>query len=319
MMEGPFGDAERPLPSPSHSRASARSHLAARVKTLIGPAWRFRIHRLGRLRWRTKYLLMRRFGTNVGFSTRLRYVLLDPEIESFSYEVENTDEMVAGLAQALGRPAAELAGYVKETHEDPELTTRLGRHLWWRFDLKRKPPLGNRLAWYLLVRVNKPRLVVETGIYLGLGSLTLLRALERNAEEGSPGELMSFDIVPGAGAFVPGRLRQPWQRFTGNTGQTLPVALRDRAIDVLFQDTPHTDQNQRFEFGVALAHAAPTLLLLDASGGKSPTLRNICEEQSGRYNCVPLRARNHIYPGDAITFGTFTKASEADTISPEER
>jgi hypothetical protein len=314
-MEGPFREADSRPRSPFYRRASTRGRLKAGFKGLIGPAWLFRIHRLGRLRWCTKYRLMRRFRTEVGLATQLRYVLLDPEVESFSYEVENTDEMIVGLARALGRSAAELAGYAREVDHDPELTTRLGRHVWWRLDLKRRPPLGNRLAWYLLVRANKPRLVVETGIYLGLGSLTLLRALERNAEEGSPGELMSFDVVRGAGTFVPRRLRGSWQRFTGDTAETLPVAVQNRAVDVLFQDTPHTDHNQRLEFGVALAHAAPTLLLFDGSGGKSRTLRDLCEQRGGRYHDVPLRARNHIYPGDAVTFATFTKASNPETIT----
>jgi hypothetical protein len=39
--------------------------------------------------------------------------------------------------------------------------------------------------------------VVETAIQEGLGSAVLLRALERNAEEGSSGELISFDVMLG--------------------------------------------------------------------------------------------------------------------------
>ncbi len=87
-------------------------------------------------------------------------------------------------------------------------------------------------------------------------------------------------------------------------------ALEGRRVDMLFQDTPHTEENQRFEFTAALTHAARRLLLLDASGGTAPTLRAMCAEHDGTYHEVPMRSRGHIYPGGAITFGVFDKAND---------
>jgi predicted O-methyltransferase YrrM len=282
------------------------------LKRMIGPQWRFRAHRLGRLRWATKYRLMRGFNANVGLRSKLAYVLLDPEIESFSYELDNEPEVIAALAAALGRPVDELAAYAAETHRDPELNEVLARRLRWRFDVKRRMPLGNRLAWYVIARARKPALVVETGIYLGLGSLALLRALERNAEEGCPGELMSFDSVATAGSIVPERARPGWNRIVGSTRDLLPSAVENRRVDMLFQDTPHTEENQRFEFGAALSNAGESLLLLDASGGTSPTLVKMCEESGGSYHRIPLRSHQHIYPGVAITFAVFEEAGGKD-------
>jgi predicted O-methyltransferase YrrM len=275
------------------------------VKNLIGPQWRYRAHRLGRLRWLTKYRLMRKYGAEASWRTRWTYVLVDPEIESFSYRLDDEVGAVSALAAALGRPAQEFLAYAAETHQDPELNRLLWRHVRWRLDLKRRPPLGNRLAWYVLVRAFKPKLIAETGIYLGLGSLALLRALERNAGEGSPGELVSFDVVPSAGVLVREQLRPGWHRILGDTRDTLPEALAGRSVEMLFQDTPHTEENQRFEFGVALANAGPRLLLLDASGGYAPTLRALCSERGGTYHQVPMRSRAHIHPGVPISFAVF--------------
>src|SRR5271170_7411138 len=251
------------------------------VKNIIGPEWRFRAHRLGRLRWHTKYRLMRHYNADASPRARLAYVLLDPEIESFSYEVENTAEVIDELAAALGRRPDELAGYAAETQADPELNELLARHLRWRLDIKRPPPLGHRLGWYLIVRALKPEVVVETGIYLGLGSVVLLHALERNRREGSPGELLSFDLLPGAGSAVREAARGGWRRIIGSTHDVLLPALEGRRVDVLFHDTPHSEENQRLEFEAALAHAAPSLLLLDASGATGPTLEAICAERNG--------------------------------------
>jgi hypothetical protein len=272
------------------------------LKQLVGPEWQARAHRLSRLRWITKYRLMRSFGGRIGLRRQLGYVLLDPETESFSFELDDERQVISALAQALGRSEDELAGYAAETRTDPELNEALARHVRWRFDVKRRMPLGYRLPWYIFVRALKPALVVETGIYHGLGSLVLLRALARNAQAGSPGELMSFDTDQRAGSVVRDEVRRDWRRFAGSTHDLLLPALHGRHVDMLFQDTPHTEENQRFEFGAALAHAAPRLLLVDGSGGYAKTLAAICRERDVPYHRVPLRSRAHVYSDAAIAF-----------------
>jgi hypothetical protein len=77
---------------------------------------------------------------------------------------------------------------------------------------------------------------------------------------------------------------------------------------MLFQDTAHTDENQRFEFMAALSHSADCLLVLDGSGGLSGTLQALSAEQGGVYHRVPVHSRNHIYPGLDVTFAVFQPA-----------
>jgi Methyltransferase domain len=288
------------------------------LKRIIGPEWQFRLHRLGRLRWITKYKLMRGFGADVGLRRKLAYVLWDPEIESFSFELDNEQEIITVLAEALGFPRAELAEYAVEAHQDPELGELLERHVGRRLDAKRRQPLGHRLIWYLIARALKPELIVETGIYHGLGSLVLLRALEHNRRQGSPGELISFDINPKAGALVRTQAQGDWRRLIGSTRELLAPALDGRRVGMFIQDTPHTFENQRFEFGAALAHAAPTVALLDGGGARSQALEQFCGELGGTHHRVPVRSRDHIYPGAEIRFATFEQGADVEPeISPE--
>jgi Methyltransferase domain len=279
--------------------------MKAMLKQLVGPKWELRIRQLRRLRWITKYRLMRSFKTDVGVLRRLSYVLFDPELESFSFALADEPGVIAALALALGYSEHELAGYAAETHTDPELNERLARHVRWRLDFKRRMPLGSRLAGYVTTRALKPELVVETGIYMGLGSLVLLRALERNAQEGHAGELMSFDVNPLAGRLVREELRSRWHRVIGLTNATLPQALRGRRVGILFHDTAHTEETQRHEFEAALAHAAPRLLLVDGSGGYIPTLEELCRERAGSYHRVLQRSRAHVHPGGELRFAVF--------------
>ena len=285
------------------------------LKRALGPVWVSRARRLSRLRWITKYRLMRSLGTDIGWRGRLTYVLLDPETESFSYELENRMEMIGALASALGRPQDELAAYAAEADHDPELNDVLARRVRRRVDVKHHLPLGHRLAWYVMARALQPETIVETGIYLGLGSLALLRALERNERDGSPGTLISIDANPDAGTLVPPELRAHWHLVTGLTSDRLLPGLEGRRVGLFIQDTAHTEENQRLEFDAALAYAAESITLVDASGGWAPTLRELCVERGGTYHRVPVRSRAHVYPGLDVVFGLFERATPQPPVT----
>jgi hypothetical protein len=257
-----------------------------------------RLKMFNRVRWLTKYRLLRRSGfwRSDPFAA-LSHLLFDPELESYTFELKNEPALVDLVAHAMGVPAAMLAGYCAEVHMDPELNGRLTAAVRWRPETKRRLPPGVRVLWYVLVRVRKPRLVVETGVLMGLGSLTILRALERNAAEGFPGRLISVDPDPAAGWLVPPRLRGPWTLLTGLSTQALPAALAGERVGILFQDTPHGYQSQLAEFGLALAHGDPPLILLDPDGGRSPALEELCRRYGGeRFVWQPLPRRHFHVP-----------------------
>ena len=52
---------------------------------------------------------------------------------------------------------------------------------------------GRRLGWYAFIRVIKPKVVIETGVDKGLGSILLCSALLRNKEEGFEGKYYGTD------------------------------------------------------------------------------------------------------------------------------
>lgn len=273
------------------------------LKRYVGEDWRWRIHRLGRLRWITKAQLIR----NEGLSIRhhLRYVLLDPELESYTYRAANVEGMLSAITDVTGVGLDTLSSYVLEAHQDPELTDRLAERVRWRFDVKHRPQLGNRLGWYVLVRALRPQLVVETGVYNGLGALVLLRALDRNRAEGSPGELVSFDRAEAAGWLVNDTNRGHWRRVIGSTTDTLEQTVRGRRVGALFQDSDHSEETQLLEFGVALANAAPRLLLVDASGGQTEVLERLSRQHEAQYRSVSLGAADHWYQRGALAFAVF--------------
>lgn len=264
------------------------SAIAAR----LGPrGWRLR--RLSRFRWIAKARLADGMaGLRREPAAWLRYVVASPELESHSFDLGNVDELVAQTAEVLGHPAEHVRRFCEEALADPVLSARRRPTL-----LRRsRTPVGNRLLWYVLVRALRPALVVECGIYTGLGSLVLLRALAANRAEGAPGRLLSVDSFAGAGELVPAALHGEWERRIGLSTVEVEAGLAGRRIGMLIQDTPHTVENASQEFAIALAHADDPLILIDCSGGYCPVLQDLCAERGVAYHRFLERPTGHPLP-----------------------
>src|SRR5688500_17664721 len=180
------------------------------IKHALPPRrWRALRRATNRLRWLLKLRLLRQYGFPIGSRPvrALRYALWDPEVESYSYDVANTDELASFLAPILGVESHDVTRWTDEARTDPVLTRDRG----FRWSSKRRQPLGNRTLWYPVIRATKPRLVVEAGVHEGLGWEMILVAIKRNAAEGHPGKLISFDIFKDTGWLVAPELRADWE------------------------------------------------------------------------------------------------------------
>jgi Methyltransferase domain len=274
---------------------------------------RLLVRRLGRVRWIRKAGKLRSTGPGAWSGRPLRiarYVLLDPEVDTYSYEIDNHDALSERLALVTGHPATELRRYVHEALEDPEFRGCLTRDIGWRvLFFKRRPPLaGHHLAAYAAVRAIKPRVAVETGILDGLGSRTMLRALERNAGEGREGHLWSFDIMPGAGALVPERLRERWTPVYRSTRSALPELLRERRLDFFVHDSLPDAGYQRFELESALAGAQPGAVLMTVHGWTG-VLEELSQSAGLPYADFRERPRDHFYGGRHLAWASAQRAS----------
>ena len=279
----------------------------ALIKGAVGERGVQVVRRLDRFRYLLKIRRVREEGASFVKQPLIvaRFVLLDPETHSYSYDLANTDELVDFAAELLGAGRRELRGYVAETESDPELNERLRSRTRWRVDSKWRLPLGNRLLWYLVARATKPRLIVETGIFDGLGSLMLLRALERNAQDGVEGRLVSIDIDPAAGWLVPDHLTERWEPICGDIFQDLEPVLAGRPVDLLIHDSVHTEEFQRFEFDLALRNAASPLHVIDSSGLMLGVLREVTASRGGRHAYFLERPARHFYKPSGTSVAIF--------------
>jgi hypothetical protein len=281
--------------------------------------WRSLRRATNRLRWLLKLRLLRHYGFPIWRRPirALRYVLFDPEVESFSYDLANSDALARALAPQLGVNVDQVVGWMDEARTDPILTRDRGVH----WSSKRRQPLGNRTVWYPIIRATKPRLVVEAGVHEGLGSEMILVALRRNAAEGHPGKLLSFDIFEDTGWLVAPELRDDnWEFVLESTLTGMQRALRGRTVDLFIHETPHTDETINHEVGVALHHSGDRgLVVIDSSGDTCEALRRICDSCDVACHYLLDEPRDHIVRSNGTNIAIFDRAAAARARVPAAR
>jgi hypothetical protein len=260
-------------------------------------------------RWIAKAAAVRRVGAPV--HEHLRYVLIDPEPANCTYELENEDELAPWVAGVAGVEQAVAAAALAEPRDDAELRARLrratrGRWFW----SKREPPFGRRVAWYALARLLAPQLVIETGVHDGLGSLLLLRALERNRGEG---RLVAFDINPAAG-WIPGPHPRYELRIEPAVEGLTTVLAGSPPVGLFIHDSLHSYDNERTELELGATRLAADGVLLTDNAHGTRALGDVCASHGLRYSEFFERPRGHFHPGSGIGAGVAATAPAPASI-----
>ena len=154
-----------------------------------------------------------------------------------------------------------------------------------------------RSALYVLIRILKPEVVVETGVAEGASSLLMLLALERNTK----GELYSIDLpspqralsdgvlypVYEVGSRVPSQLRERWHLILGDAREQLPKLFAQLGrIDIFLHDSLHTESHMLWEYRIAWLFIREGGILL--SDDISIAFLKFCKETECPFRCFDV-------------------------------
>lgn len=262
------------------------------------------VRRFNRLRWYAKARNIRTYGANdMPLLERVRYVLWDPELGDYSYELPDLERVAQFLADHFDVTKDLALALLQEPSRDQRLLDDYAA-LRRRTQLRSRMELGHRPLLWALIRLRRPTLVVETGLWYGLGAMVMLRALERNVEDGGPpGRLISFDPDPTGGWMVPERHSERWTWVQATTTDALAANLAGLQVDLFLHDTPPEFGLEYFEFTTAAEVAAPGALLCGGNGRKTPALRTLCEERGFRFLQYDYDPTSHFYRGNGVSIG----------------
>ena len=256
---------------------------------------------LRRVRWLHKARAVQRSGHSIRRHWQL--VLTSPEPDNYTYEIANESDLAVWAAAVIRCDIEAARAIVQEPHRDVELTARLRNatagHWFWT---KRLPPFGKRLGWYALVRALRPRFVIEVGAHDGLGSLLVLRALELNGREGSPGELLSFDVNGSAGWLVGNHPLWELRIQSSHEGMTEVLSARG-PLDMFIYDGWHTHEAEYADLEVAAAHLSSDGVLISDDAQVTRALSDLCERLGFGYFEFQEVPVEHFYPGAVLGAG----------------
>lgn len=164
--------------------------------------------------------------------------------------------------KCLAKACRSTSEQVDDIYRESQATVALNRV---RIELKDIPWLGGFRAaaeLFVLCRLLRPSVVLETGVGSGWSSSHILAALDLNGE----GELFSIDLPnadPGwslpqglkPGFLVPEELKKRWRLIIGDSNKMLPGLLDELgAIDMFLHDSEHSYETMSLEFTQSWPH-----------------------------------------------------------------
>ena len=242
-------------------------------------------------------LQFRRMGTVTRYcvpkvTAALTWLFRSSEVSNFVYDLTESNKLYLanGVAVALGCAVDDIVALFREAEADQDLRAHL---------IANKSPafFGRRLIWYAIARKTKPKVLVETGVDRGLGSVLLCAALLRNAAEGHSGRHYGLDITPTAGDLLSGRYAGVGQILFGDAIATLQNF--DKPIDLFINDSDHHADYERREYDVVRGKLSPGAIVIGDNIHVTTELAEFSRREHRRFLYLPEIPKDHWYPGAA--------------------
>ena len=233
----------------------------------------------------------------------IRWLVLSKEHTNYTYHLTglNVRNLEHFISVSLGTNHQRVGEYMDEILRDTELSKYVSdrvlasKH---RFEADLEARYGRRIGWYAIVRILKPRVVVETGTDKGLGSCVLACALLRNDREGFPGKLYTIDVDSTAGWLV----AEPYERVVELIFNDSHSVLKDfgQPIDLFIHDSFHDYAHESKEYALIGSKLADGAVVISDNAHAGSALMDFSENNAFDFYFWSERPDEHFYPGGGI-------------------
>jgi predicted O-methyltransferase YrrM len=244
--------------------------------------------------------------------TLLHWLVTSKELDNYTYDNDASclQYWASSLSLVLQCSPQQVLSYLQEPIADEELQQTIVA-TYDRQPVKpmrdRLPKFGRRLAWYACARALKPKLLIETGVHQGLGSILLCAALKRNTEEGHPGVYMGTDIDPGAGSLLIAPYNQYGKVHYGDSIETLKMV--NQPIDLFINDSDHSSDYEAREYETIAAKLSGKAVVLGDNAHVTDKLMQFAWNTQRHFLFLNEKPENHWYPcaGVGVVWGNSAK------------
>jgi predicted O-methyltransferase YrrM len=233
----------------------------------------------------------------------IKWAFTSKEYYNHTYHLTklNQQYLASYIAVVCGHSVEEIERYILELANDAalrELLIRRTHESRDRHNSDAEPRYNRRLGWYALLRATKPRVVVETGIDRGLGTVVMAAALKRNTEEGFPGFVYATDIVADCGHLLAEPYKDFCRELIGDSVESLKKF--QEPVDVFLHDSDHRPEYEWAEFVAIEPRLHGDSIVLSDNSQQSPKLREFAARLGHSFLYFQDTPRDHWWPGDGI-------------------
>lgn len=259
-----------------------------------------RISRKGPLRV-AKRLVISLPNTLKRFAIIFSWSIKKTEDSNFYYEItdRNKRHLIEFFSLVLGEERQKIEAYIFEAETSKYLQHVSRKFVGTDSDIKdTELYFGRRLGWYVVTRVLRPKLVLETGVHQGLGALAICCALEKNKEEGFPGKYVGTDIDHRAGVFI-----QDFQFDFANIiyGDSIEsINSIEENVDLYISDSNHTPNYESKELTAVSNQMHPSSMVISDNAHATDVLLNWSMENKRNFAFFREDPKNHWYLGGGI-------------------
>ena len=241
------------------------------------------------------------YARQIGMVTQ--WLALSNECSNFTYDLTslNSEYLASFLAVITGAEVEQVKSYFSEIINDQQLKQHIRkiteegdeRYI---SDLEAK--YGRRMGWYALVRILKPKVVIETGIDKGLGACVIAAALMKNASESAPGKYYGTDILPQAGALFKSPYSEMGEILYGDSIESLKKF--SDPIDLFINDSDHSADYEEREYEVIASKLSPRGVIVGDNAHVTDCLFKFAKKTGKNFLYFQEKPEAHWYPGAGL-------------------
>ena len=233
----------------------------------------------------------------------IRWVFNSKEDTNYTYHLteENLNYLAQTIACVTKSNFSSIINYFSEAQQNGELIQHIQttiQHSDQKKFTDKEVRFGRRLGWYAFVRILKPKIVIETGVDKGLGSVLICSALLENKKEGFNGRYFGTDINPKAGFLLTGKYKEVGEILYGDSIDSLSGFKEN--IDIFINDSDHSSHYEYREYNTVKPLLGEKGIILGDNAHCTDQLSKFSLENDRHFLYFQEKPKNHWYPGGGI-------------------
>lgn len=235
-----------------------------------------------------------RYKKNI--KTTIKWIFTGKEITNFTYKIKNENELIhaANLVTNLDYVGIQkIMDELNPTNKELKLffTTHFFK------EIKDTKKLGRRILWYILARVIKPNVIIESGVFNGLGTGLLIFALHKNSLEQPTNkfEYKGLDIKLNNLFYKEKNPSKVDVKLIEKDSHEFLKSYKDKNKLIYISDADHDYNFEIKEYELIQKNLAPGSLIISDTGTKS--LSDFSMLNNKKLVCFSEKPDQHWYLG----------------------